>query len=137
MYSRSFLVHLSVFTADYKESFNTIGNIEEIAYNAISFTWDVNEEAKVPFMFFTPCQFIQNPSLKFSSKPVLCRQTKIPSLNSQTSFSARIWTSSKTHTAVVNRCRARSSLVSGFVSVYYTNRVVYFFLCLSSRSPLL
>lgn len=33
--------------ADYKESFNTIGNIEEIAYNAISFTWDVNEEAKV------------------------------------------------------------------------------------------
>ncbi|XP_067838134.1 grainyhead-like protein 2 homolog isoform X3 [Heptranchias perlo] len=32
--------------ADYKESFNTIGNIEEIAYNAISFTWDVNEEAK-------------------------------------------------------------------------------------------
>lgn len=33
--------------ADYKESFNTISNIEEIAYNAISFTWDVNEEAKV------------------------------------------------------------------------------------------
>lgn len=39
-----FLFHL---TADYKESFNTIGNIEEIAYNAVSFTWDVNEEAKV------------------------------------------------------------------------------------------
>lgn len=34
-------------TADYKESFNTIGNIEEIAFNAVSFTWDVNEEAKV------------------------------------------------------------------------------------------
>ncbi|XP_032103799.1 grainyhead-like protein 2 homolog [Sapajus apella] len=34
-------------TADYKESFNTIGNIEEIAYNAVSFTWDVNEEAKI------------------------------------------------------------------------------------------
>lgn len=33
--------------ADYKESFNTIGNIEEIAFNAVSFTWDVNEEAKV------------------------------------------------------------------------------------------
>ncbi|KAM9488909.1 grainyhead-like transcription factor 2a isoform 1-T2 [Clarias gariepinus] len=33
--------------ADYKESFNTIGNLEEIAYNAISFTWDINEEAKV------------------------------------------------------------------------------------------
>uniref|UniRef100_A0A8C1Y5V1 Grainyhead-like transcription factor 2a n=1 Tax=Cyprinus carpio TaxID=7962 RepID=A0A8C1Y5V1_CYPCA len=33
--------------ADYKESFSTIGNIEEIAYNAVSFTWDVNEEAKV------------------------------------------------------------------------------------------
>ncbi len=34
-------------SADYKESFSTIGNIEEIAYNAVSFTWDVNEEAKV------------------------------------------------------------------------------------------
>lgn len=33
--------------ADYKESFNTIGNIEEIAYNAVSFTWDVTEEAKI------------------------------------------------------------------------------------------
>ncbi|KAM4633143.1 grainyhead-like protein 2 homolog isoform 2-T2 [Polymixia lowei] len=33
--------------ADYKESFNTIGNVEEIAYNAVSFTWDVTEEAKV------------------------------------------------------------------------------------------
>ncbi|XP_030073302.1 grainyhead-like protein 2 homolog [Microcaecilia unicolor] len=33
--------------ADYKESFNTIGNIEEIAYNAVSFTWDVNEEGKI------------------------------------------------------------------------------------------
>lgn len=38
---------LFVVTADYKESFNTIGNIEEISYNAISFTWDTNEEAKV------------------------------------------------------------------------------------------
>ena len=35
--------------ADYKESFNTISNIEEIAYNAVSFTWDVNEEAKVSY----------------------------------------------------------------------------------------
>lgn len=34
-------------TADYKESFNTISNIEEISYNAISFTWDISEEAKV------------------------------------------------------------------------------------------
>ncbi|XP_026228442.1 grainyhead-like protein 2 homolog [Anabas testudineus] len=33
--------------ADYKESFSTIGNVEEIAYNAVSFTWDVTEEAKV------------------------------------------------------------------------------------------
>uniref|UniRef100_A0A8C4ZCJ2 Grainyhead-like transcription factor 1 n=1 Tax=Gadus morhua TaxID=8049 RepID=A0A8C4ZCJ2_GADMO len=33
--------------ADYKESFNTIANIEEISYNAISFTWDTNEEAKI------------------------------------------------------------------------------------------
>ncbi|XP_049440537.1 grainyhead-like protein 2 homolog [Epinephelus fuscoguttatus] len=33
--------------ADYKESFSTIGNVEEIAYNAVSFTWDVSEVAKV------------------------------------------------------------------------------------------
>ncbi|KAM3613967.1 uncharacterized protein V6R79_007721 [Siganus canaliculatus] len=33
--------------ADYKESFSTICNVEEIAYNAVSFTWDVTEEAKV------------------------------------------------------------------------------------------
>ncbi|XP_061571934.1 grainyhead-like protein 2 homolog [Cololabis saira] len=33
--------------ADYKESFSTVGNVEEIAYNAVSFTWDVSEEAKV------------------------------------------------------------------------------------------
>ncbi|XP_020793246.1 grainyhead-like transcription factor 2a [Boleophthalmus pectinirostris] len=33
--------------ADYKESFSTISNVEEIAYNAVSFTWDVTEEAKV------------------------------------------------------------------------------------------
>ncbi|XP_078109927.1 grainyhead-like protein 2 homolog isoform X1 [Sander vitreus] len=33
--------------ADFKESFSTIGNVEEIAYNAVSFTWDVSEEAKV------------------------------------------------------------------------------------------
>uniref|UniRef100_UPI0037E73319 grainyhead-like protein 2 homolog isoform X2 n=1 Tax=Semicossyphus pulcher TaxID=241346 RepID=UPI0037E73319 len=33
--------------ADYKESFSTLGNVEEIAYNAVSFTWDVSEEAKV------------------------------------------------------------------------------------------
>lgn len=44
---------LFVHTADYKESFNTIGNIEEIAYNAISFTWDVNEEAKVQNFILT------------------------------------------------------------------------------------
>uniref|UniRef100_A0A9J7X343 Grainyhead-like transcription factor 1 n=1 Tax=Cyprinus carpio carpio TaxID=630221 RepID=A0A9J7X343_CYPCA len=33
--------------ADYKESFNSISNIEEISYNAISFTWDISEEAKI------------------------------------------------------------------------------------------
>ncbi|XP_061098086.1 grainyhead-like protein 1 homolog isoform X2 [Conger conger] len=33
--------------ADYKGSFDTITNMEEIAYNAISFTWDTNEEARV------------------------------------------------------------------------------------------
>lgn len=33
--------------ADYKERFSTIGNVEDIAYNAVSFTWDVREEAKV------------------------------------------------------------------------------------------
>ncbi|RXM36967.1 Grainyhead-like protein 1-like [Acipenser ruthenus] len=36
--------------ADYKESFSTISNIEEISYNAISFTWDINDEAKVDIM---------------------------------------------------------------------------------------
>ncbi|KAB1267194.1 Grainyhead-like protein 1-like protein [Camelus dromedarius] len=40
--------------ADYKESFNTISNIEEIAYNAISFTWDINDEAKVALLVLTP-----------------------------------------------------------------------------------
>ncbi|KAM9420593.1 grainyhead-like protein 1 homolog isoform 1-T1 [Salvelinus alpinus] len=33
--------------ADYKERFNTIANIEEIAYNAISFTWDTKDEPRV------------------------------------------------------------------------------------------
>lgn len=33
--------------ADYKESFNTISNIEEVAYNAVSFTWDCSNEARV------------------------------------------------------------------------------------------
>ncbi|XP_029134013.2 grainyhead-like protein 2 homolog isoform X2 [Labrus bergylta] len=33
--------------ADYKESLSTISNVEEIAYNAVSFTWDVSEEPKV------------------------------------------------------------------------------------------
>ncbi|TRY88301.1 hypothetical protein DNTS_016693 [Danionella cerebrum] len=37
--------------ADYKESFNTISNIEEISYNAISFTWDISEEAKLKDQF--------------------------------------------------------------------------------------
>lgn len=41
------LCFLSLHPADYKESFSTIGNVEEIAYNAVSFTWDVSEEAKV------------------------------------------------------------------------------------------
>ncbi|KAJ8383272.1 hypothetical protein AAFF_G00222850 [Aldrovandia affinis] len=33
--------------ADYKGSFDTITNIEETAYNAISFTWDTSEEARI------------------------------------------------------------------------------------------
>ncbi|KAK6297240.1 hypothetical protein J4Q44_G00318230 [Coregonus suidteri] len=33
--------------ADYKESFNTIASIEEIAYNAISFTWDTKDKPRV------------------------------------------------------------------------------------------
>ncbi|XP_074510618.1 grainyhead-like protein 2 homolog isoform X1 [Sebastes fasciatus] len=33
--------------ADYKESFSMIGNVEDIAYNAVSFTWDISEEPKV------------------------------------------------------------------------------------------
>uniref|UniRef100_A0A3Q2T0R1 Grainyhead-like transcription factor 2b n=1 Tax=Fundulus heteroclitus TaxID=8078 RepID=A0A3Q2T0R1_FUNHE len=57
--------------ADYKESFNTIGNIEEIAYNAISFTWDVNEEAKVRrtnvTVFFPPSFFVLRAGIKCHS----------------------------------------------------------------------
>lgn len=44
--THTFLI-LTLHAADYKESFSTIGNVEEIAYNAVSFTWDVSEEAKV------------------------------------------------------------------------------------------
>ncbi|XP_044853723.1 grainyhead-like protein 3 homolog isoform X4 [Mauremys mutica] len=33
--------------ADCKENFNTVQHIEEIAYNALSFVWNANEEAKV------------------------------------------------------------------------------------------
>ncbi|XP_074548374.1 grainyhead-like protein 3 homolog isoform X2 [Halichoeres trimaculatus] len=33
--------------ADYKEVFNGISNIEEVAFNALSFVWNPNEEAKV------------------------------------------------------------------------------------------
>ncbi|XP_012993944.3 grainyhead-like protein 1 homolog [Esox lucius] len=33
--------------ADYKESFNTISSIQEIAYNAVSFIWDTKDEPRV------------------------------------------------------------------------------------------
>ncbi|KAJ0062785.1 hypothetical protein NL108_007798 [Boleophthalmus pectinirostris] len=33
--------------ADYKEVFNSISNVEEVAFNALSFVWNPNEEAKV------------------------------------------------------------------------------------------
>lgn len=35
------------FIADYKEVFNGISNIEEVAFNALSFIWNPAEEAKV------------------------------------------------------------------------------------------
>lgn len=35
------------FIADYKEVFNGISNIEEVAFNALSFVWNPSEEAKV------------------------------------------------------------------------------------------
>lgn len=41
-----FLYFLS-FIADYKEVFSGISNIEEVAFNALSFVWNPNEEAKV------------------------------------------------------------------------------------------
>ncbi len=47
-------------SADYKESFSTIGNIEEIAYNAVSFTWDVNEEARWGFSLDSPSFFLES-----------------------------------------------------------------------------
>lgn len=33
--------------ADYKETLNGISNVEEVAFNALSFIWNTNEEAKV------------------------------------------------------------------------------------------
>ncbi|XP_015280339.1 PREDICTED: grainyhead-like protein 3 homolog isoform X1 [Gekko japonicus] len=33
--------------ADCKENFNTVQHIEEVAYNALSFVWNIHEEAKV------------------------------------------------------------------------------------------
>ena len=38
---------VSCVPADCKENFNTVQHIEEVAYNALSFVWNVNEEAKV------------------------------------------------------------------------------------------
>ena len=35
------------FIADYKEVFDGVSNVEEVAFNAISFVWNPNEEAKV------------------------------------------------------------------------------------------
>ncbi len=35
------------FLADYKEVFSGISNIEEVAFNALSFIWNPTEEAKV------------------------------------------------------------------------------------------
>lgn len=35
------------FLADYKEVFNGISHIEEVAFNALSFVWNPSEEAKV------------------------------------------------------------------------------------------
>uniref|UniRef100_I3N6V7 Grainyhead like transcription factor 3 n=1 Tax=Ictidomys tridecemlineatus TaxID=43179 RepID=I3N6V7_ICTTR len=36
-----------VVSADCKENFNTVQHIEEVAYNALSFMWNVTEEAKI------------------------------------------------------------------------------------------
>lgn len=53
------------FQADYKEVFSGISNIEEVAFNALSFVWNPTEEAKVNtplspkegfFFFFFPCR---------------------------------------------------------------------------------
>uniref|UniRef100_G3NHJ2 Grh/CP2 DB domain-containing protein n=1 Tax=Gasterosteus aculeatus aculeatus TaxID=481459 RepID=G3NHJ2_GASAC len=38
---------LDIDKMDIDDIFNTIGNVEEIAFNAVSFTWDVGEEAQV------------------------------------------------------------------------------------------
>lgn len=38
---------LFAFTADYKEVFSGISDIEEVAFNALSFVWNPSEEAKV------------------------------------------------------------------------------------------
>lgn len=65
---------------------------------------------------------------------------KFPPSTVKPVFQPRFGRTSKTHTRVVNRCGASSSLVSGFASGWNANRVVSFFsvsLCLSLRSPLL
>lgn len=41
------LLPAPVVSADCKENFNTVQHIEEVAYNALSFMWNVTEEAKV------------------------------------------------------------------------------------------
>lgn len=40
--------YLSIYLlADYKEVFSGISHMEEVAFNALSFIWNPNEEAKV------------------------------------------------------------------------------------------
>uniref|UniRef100_A0A8C9QK84 Grainyhead like transcription factor 3 n=1 Tax=Spermophilus dauricus TaxID=99837 RepID=A0A8C9QK84_SPEDA len=41
------LLPAPVVSADCKENFNTVQHIEEVAYNALSFMWNVTEEAKI------------------------------------------------------------------------------------------
>lgn len=57
-------VSLRPFTADYKEVFSGISDIEEVAFNALSFVWNPNEEAKVNVCSYkTRIIFLCNVSL--------------------------------------------------------------------------
>lgn len=70
--SDCFFPSSSSFQADYKEVFTGISNIEEVAFNALSFVWSPTEEAKVSASS-SPRDTLRVLSLAFLAAPVLSR----------------------------------------------------------------